>query len=285
MAQIIDGKAIAKTIRDEVAVKALKLKSEKGIAPKLIVILVGDDPASQIYVRNKEKACAEVGMLSETRRIPADIKEERLIYLIKSLNSDQSVNGILVQLPLPDHLNEENILKEILPEKDVDGISIENMGRLFKGANPFFTACTPSGVMELLLSTGQEIKGKEAVVVGRSNIVGKPMAMLLLEKHATVTICHSRTTGLKGVCKRADILIAAVGRKHLIKGDWIKPGATVIDVGMNRTNEGLFGDVDFNEAKEVAGYITPVPGGVGPMTIAMLIKNTFISAERASGRH
>lgn len=282
MAQIIDGKAIAKSIREEVAEEVKDLKAKKGITPKLVVVLVGDDPASQIYVRNKERACAEIGMLSETRRIPADIKEERLIYLIKSLNEDKSIHGILVQLPLPDQLNEENILKEIMPQKDVDGISIENMGRLFKGAEPFFTACTPSGVMELLLSTGQEIKGKEAVVVGRSNIVGKPMAMLLLEKHATVTICHSRTIGLKEACKRADILVAAVGRKQLIKGDWIKAGATVIDVGMNRTEEGLFGDVDFNEAKEVAGYITPVPGGVGPMTIAMLMRNTLISAERAS---
>jgi methylenetetrahydrofolate dehydrogenase (NADP+)/methenyltetrahydrofolate cyclohydrolase len=281
MANIIDGKGIAKSIRAEVAEKVKRLIKEKGITPRLDVILVGDDPSSQIYVRNKEKACAEAGMMSETHRIPADIKEERLIYLIKSLNEDKIVHGILVQLPLPDHLDEENILNKILPQKDVDGISIENMGRLFKGADPLFTPCTPSGVMELLLSTGMEIKGKAAVVVGRSNIVGKPMAMLLLERHATVTICHSRTINLQEVCKRADILVAAVGRAKMIKGDWIKPGAIVIDVGMNRTEEGLFGDVDFEGAKEVASYITPVPGGVGPMTIAMLIKNTFTSAERS----
>ena len=285
MAQIIDGKKLAQTIRSEIAEKVIKLKKESGLSPRLDVILVGEDPASQIYVRNKGKACAEAGMLSETHLIPADIKEERLIYLIKSLNNDKNINGVLVQLPLPKQLKEENIINAVVPQKDVDGIGVENMGRLFKGEDPYFKPCTPSGIIEMLLSTGEEIKGKEAVVVGRSNIVGKPMAMLLLERHATVTICHSRTENLKEVCKRADILVAAVGKAKMIKADWIKPGAIVIDVGMNRTEAGLFGDVDYDGAKGVASYITPVPGGVGPMTIAMLIKNTFTSAERASKGH
>ena len=282
MAQIIDGKKIAQAIRAEVSTKAKKLKEEKGIIPKLAVIFVGEDPASQIYVRNKELACEQAGIVSETHRIPPDINEEELLSLITSINNDKSVHGLLVQLPFPKHLNEEKITNAVSPQKDVDGLTLENMGRLFKGEVPYFLPCTPNGVMELLLSTGIELKGKEAVVVGRSNIVGKPMAILLLNQHATVTICHSKTASLGDVCRRADVLVAAVGRSKLVKGDWVKKGAVVIDVGMNRGEKGLTGDVDFDSAKENASYITPVPGGVGPMTIAMLIKNTFISAERAS---
>ncbi|MFA4967882.1 MAG: bifunctional methylenetetrahydrofolate dehydrogenase/methenyltetrahydrofolate cyclohydrolase FolD [Candidatus Margulisiibacteriota bacterium] len=281
MAQIIDGKALAKSIIGEIAEKVKKIKAVKNISPKLAVILVGEDPGSQIYVRNKEKDCEAAGIISETYRLKADIEEKEILALIESLNINKNIHGILVQLPLPKKLNEEKITNKITPEKDVDGLHTINMGKLFKGEAPYFMPCTPSGCLEMLLSTGVDIKGKEAVVVGRSNIVGKPMAIMLLSKHATVTICHSRTERLGEVCRRADILVAAVGKARLIKGAWIKPGAVVIDVGMNRLETGLVGDVDFNEAKEVASYISPVPGGVGPMTRAMLVKNTFIAAERA----
>lgn len=284
MAKIINGNDLAKSIRDEIKLKVERMKKETGFVPRLDVVLVGDDPGSQVYVRNKEKDCAEVGMRSETHRIPADIKGERLFSLVKSLNEEKSVSGIIVQLPLPDGLDEGAATNSISPLKDVDGLHLENVGKLFKGEEPFFFPCTPSGVMEMLLSTGIDLQGKEAVVVGRSNIVGKPMAMLLLSKNSTVTICHSRTRDLPAVCRRADILVAAVGRSKMIKGDWVKPGAVVIDVGMNREEKGLTGDVDFNEVSQVAGYITPVPGGVGPMTRAMLVRNTFIAAERSLKR-
>jgi methylenetetrahydrofolate dehydrogenase (NADP+)/methenyltetrahydrofolate cyclohydrolase len=281
MAEIIDGKGIAKRIRGEVAVAVEQLKSKKGIRPKLCVVLVGDDPASQIYVRGKEKACAEAGIVSDVHRLPSSIKQKELIELIKSLNKDKSVHGILVQLPLPKGLDPIAALNEISVEKDVDGLHPVNMGKLLRGEDPLFIPCTPQGIMELILSTGTEFKGKEAVVVGRSNIVGKPIALLLLQKHATVTICHSRTRDLGEVCRRADILVASVGSPRIIHGDMFKEGSIVIDVGVNRVEGKLVGDVDFDTAKAKSAYITPVPGGVGPMTIAMLLKNTLKAAKRS----
>ncbi|MFA4905793.1 MAG: bifunctional methylenetetrahydrofolate dehydrogenase/methenyltetrahydrofolate cyclohydrolase FolD [Candidatus Margulisiibacteriota bacterium] len=280
MGKLIDGKGIALGIREEVRGGVEKLIEKTGVRPRLSVILIGEDPGSQIYVRNKEKACAEAGIETETHRLPADYNEKQLVELIKKLNQEDNVHGILVQLPLPKSFNEKEVLMNISPKKDVDGMHIENIGRLFAGQEPYFYPCTPSGIMRLILSTGVQIKGKEAVVVGRSNIVGKPTAMLLLNQHATVTICHSRTENLGEVTKRADILVAAIGRAGTIKADMIKRGAIVIDVGMNRLPTGLVGDVDFEKAREVVGYITPVPGGVGPMTIAMLLSNTLTSAER-----
>lgn len=280
MAQIIDGKIIAKRIRDEVAAQVRGLSVKGKEIPKLAVVLAGDDPGSQIYVRNKEKACAEVGIPSEVRRIPASVKEKELIDVVRQLNRDRSVHGILVQLPLPRGVDEKNVLDEISPEKDVDGLHPLNMGKLLKGEDPLFVPCTPQGVMELILSTGIEIKGKEAVVVGRSNIVGKPVSILLLQNHATVTICHSRTRDLGEVTRRAEILVAAVGSPGIIHGEMIREGAVVIDVGMNRVGEKLAGDVDFETAKERAGFLTPVPGGVGPMTIAMLLRNTLKAGQR-----
>jgi methylenetetrahydrofolate dehydrogenase (NADP+)/methenyltetrahydrofolate cyclohydrolase len=279
VAQIIDGRAIAKKIREEVAEEVKGLKEKGGGVPKLAVVLAGDDPASQVYVRNKEKACAEVGVPSEVRRIPSSVKEKELIDIVRQLNRDKAVHGILIQLPLPKGISELAVLNEISPEKDVDGLHPMNMGKLFKGENPLFIPCTPQGIIELVLSTGVEIKGKEAVVVGRSNIVGKPTAVLLLQNHATVTICHSRTRDLGEVTRRAEILVVAVGSPGIVRGDMIRKGAVVIDVGSNRVGEKLVGDVDFDSAKEVAGHLTPVPGGVGPMTIAMLLKNTLKAAK------
>ena len=280
-ANIIDGKATAKKIREELSEKVKELKEKHNITPGLATVLVGDDPASGYYVRSKIKACAEVGIHSEAIEIPGDADPSEGFKTIERLNSDPNIHGILVQLPLPDGWPTEKILKAINAEKDADGFHNESVGALWKGLD-CFVACTPKGIMELLHRYEIPIKGKEAVVVGRSNIVGKPAAALLLAEHATVTICHSRTTNLPEVCKRADILVAAVGRAEMIKGDWIKPGAVVIDVGMNRIERDgkkkLVGDVDYNEAVEVAGSITPVPGGVGPMTIAMLLTNTFESA-------
>ncbi len=280
MGQIINGKEIALKIREELGEEVKKLKAEKGITPKLSVVLVGEDAASQVYVRNKEKACEKAGMIGETHRISASTSEKSLIDLVKSLNKQDDIDGVLVQLPLPKHLDARKVLDEIIPEKDVDGLHPLNLGKLLKSEDPLFTACTPQGIMQLLLSTGVEIKGKEAVVVGRSNIVGKPIALLLLHQHATVTVCHSRTKDLGATCRRADILIASVGSAKLIKADMVKEGAIVIDVGMNRLDNKLCGDVDFEAVKEKASFITPVPGGVGPMTIAMLLKNTLIAAKR-----
>ena len=279
MAQIIDGRAIAKRLREEVAEEIKALKEKGSGVPKLVVVLAGDDPASQVYVRNKEKACAEVGLLSEVRRIPSTVKEKELIDIVRQLNKDKAIQGILVQLPLPSGISELAVLNEISPEKDVDGLHPMNMGKLLKGENPLFIPCTPQGIIELVLSTGIEIKGKEAVVVGRSNIVGKPVALLLLQNHATVTICHSRTRDLGEVTRRAEILVVAVGSPGIVRGDMVRKDAVVIDVGSNRVGEKLVGDVDFDSAKEAAGYITPVPGGVGPMTIAMLLKNTLKAAK------
>ncbi len=279
MVTMIDGKALAKRMRGEIAVGVRALGEKSGAKPKLVVVLVGEDPASITYVRNKEKGAAELGMSSETRRIPSSIKQDSLINLIRELNEDRSVHGVLVQLPLPEGLSEDEVVAAISPEKDVDGLHPVNMGKLLRGEEPIHLPCTAQGVIELLLSTGVEIKGKEAVVVGRSNIVGKPAAILLLQRHATVTICHSRTNDLGAVVRRGDIVVAAVGSPGLIHGDMIKKGAVIIDVGTNRVGEKLVGDVDFESAKERAAFITPVPGGVGPMTITMLLKNTLRAAE------
>lgn len=278
MAQIIDGKALSKEIRLELTEEVAQMKEEQGIVPGLAVVLVGEDPASTVYVRNKEKACGEVGMYSEVYRLPKETSEEDVLLLISKLNEDSKIHGILVQLPVPDHIDESKVLNNIDPKKDVDGFHPVNVGKLFSGEDAF-VPCTPLGVMEMLHRNNVEIKGKEAVIIGWSNIVGKPMAALLLQEHATVTICHSRTADLKAHAKNADILVVATGRANMVTGDMVKPGATVIDVGINRVDDVLVGDVNFEEAKEVAGLITPVPGGVGPMTITMLLKNTLKAAK------
>lgn len=273
-AKIIDGKAIAQEIRKEIKEKVEELKKQ-GKQPGLAVVLVGSDPASQTYVGSKEKACIEVGMYSEVHRLPEETSEDELLALIDKLNASDKVHGILVQLPLPKHIEEKKVIDRIVPEKDVDGFHPINVGDLFTNTARF-VACTPRGCIELIERSGVNISGKKAVVVGRSNIVGKPVAMLLLHRNATVSICHSRTADLKKECLDADILVVAIGRAEMITGDMIKPGAVVIDVGINRNAEGkLVGDVHFESAKEVAGLITPVPGGVGPMTIAMLMLNTL----------
>ncbi|MDD4178792.1 MAG: bifunctional methylenetetrahydrofolate dehydrogenase/methenyltetrahydrofolate cyclohydrolase FolD [Candidatus Margulisbacteria bacterium] len=279
MVEIINGKRLAEEVRMSVKgeVEAMAAKGRR--RPKLSVILVGDDPASQTYVRNKERACKEVGMESEIIRLPADAKQKELLAQITRLNNDKNVDGVLVQLPIPKGLNEVEAVNAVLAEKDVDGLNPVNMGRLVKGEDPMFVSCTPQGIMEMIKTTGVEIKGKEAVVVGRSNIVGKPVAMLLLHQHATVTICHSRTKDLGEVTRRADILIAAVGSPGIIHGSMVKEGALVIDVGTNRVGEKLVGDVDYESAKNRAAFISPVPGGVGPMTIAMLLRNTLKAAQ------
>jgi methylenetetrahydrofolate dehydrogenase (NADP+)/methenyltetrahydrofolate cyclohydrolase len=283
MVSIIDGNKIAQDIRNEVRQSAISLKEQKGIIPGLAVVLVGEDPASQIYVGKKAKACAEVGFLSREYKLPADTSEIRLLEIIAELNKDQLIHGILVQLPLPKNISTDKIIAAIDPHKDVDGFHPFNVGGLVTGS-PLFIPCTPRGIMELIVRIGIDLKGKEAVVVGRSNIVGKPIALLLLAQHATVTICHSRTKDLPSVTRRADILIAAVGKAHMIKADMVKDGAIVIDVGVNRLENGkLAGDVDFNEVAPKASYITPVPGGIGPMTIAMLMKNTLEAALSSAG--
>ena len=349
MAQLIDGKGTAATIHEEIKAGVEELKSEHGIVPGLATVLVGENPASQFYVRSKQKRCAEVGIQSFGHKLPESASQEEVEGLVAELNADPKVHGILVQLPLPKHLDEERVLRAVGIEKDVDGFHPINIGRLaMKGREPMFVPCTPSGCIELLDRYNVEIEGKEAVVLGRSNIVGLPVSMLLLHRNATITICHSRTQDLPGTCRRADILIAAVGRPEMVKADWVKPGAAVIDVGINqkwivhpadrewacaatgeifiahRVDESekggrrkigvycathdkaylkdhvpndsqdcetvslfrkykLVGDVDFDEVKEVAGYLTPVPGGVGPMTIVMLLRNTLTSAKRAAG--
>ncbi len=282
-AKIIDGNALARQIRSEVAQRAAALVAA-GCTPGLAVILVGEDPASAVYVRNKVKDCEESGIRSILDRLPADTTEEALLARVRELNADPSVHGVLVQLPLPRHMDSHRVIETIAPEKDVDGFHVSNAGALMTGT-PRFRPCTPYGVMKMLEHAGVKLDGVEAVVVGRSNIVGKPQAMMLLEANATVTICHSRTRDLAAHCRRADVLIAAVGRARMITGDMIKPGAVVIDVGINRQADGkLCGDVDFDSAKEVASLITPVPGGVGPMTITMLLANTIESADRAAGK-
>ncbi len=290
-AQIIDGKAIAATIRDEIAAEAEVMKAQYGKVPGLATVLVGERKDSQTYVRMKKKACAEVGITSFGHDLPADISQEELLKIVRDLNANPEVHGILVQLPLPEHIDEEEILGAISLEKDVDGFHPINIGRLsMKRREPLFVPCTPKGCIELLDRTGVEIEGKRAVVLGRSNIVGLPVAMLLLHRNATLTICHSRTKDLPSVVRQADILVAAVGRAEMVRGDWVKPGAVVIDVGTNAVDDPtrergyrLVGDVAFDEVKEVASAITPSPGGVGPMTIAMLLRNTMNSAKRAVG--
>jgi len=290
-AQIIDGKAIAATIRGEIAADVEAMKAQYGKVPGLATVLVGERKDSQTYVRMKKKACAEVGITSFGHDLPADISQEELLKVVRDLNANPDVNGILVQLPLPDHIDDEEILGAIDLEKDVDGFHPINIGRLsMKRRDPLFVPCTPKGCIELLDRTGVEIEGKRAVVLGRSNIVGLPVAMLLLHRNATLTICHSRTKDLPGVVREADILVAAVGRAEMVRGDWVKPGVVVIDVGVNAVDDPtrergyrLVGDVAFDEVKEVAAAITPVPGGVGPMTIAMLLRNTTDSAKRAVG--
>lgn len=278
MAQIIDGKKVSAEVKLRVAAEVAALK-EKGVTPGLAVIIVGDDSASQVYVRNKEKACAETGMYSEKYALPAETTQEELLNLVKELNGKKEISGILCQLPLPSHLNSDIVINAIDPIKDVDAFHPVNVGKIMIGDYAFLP-CTPAGVMELIKSAGVDPEGKNCVVVGRSNIVGKPMSMLLLHKNATVTICHSKTVNLAEITKQADILVAAVGRAKFITGDMIRPGAVVIDVGMNRDENGkLCGDVDFESAEKTAGAITPVPGGVGPMTIAMLMENTLTAAE------
>lgn len=278
MSKIIDGKAVSQSVKDRIKEKAVRLKEKYNVTAGLAVIIVGDDPASRIYVNNKKKACEYVGFDSYEYALPEETTENELLELINKLNNDERIDGILCQLPLPKHIDENVIINNISPNKDVDAFHPVNVGKIMIGDYSFLP-CTPAGVMELIASTGIDIKGKECVVVGRSNIVGKPMSMLLLHKSGTVTICHSKTKDLKAECKRADILVAAVGVPNLIKGDMIKEGAVVIDVGMNRLDSGkLCGDVEFESASKTAGYITPVPGGVGPMTIAMLMQNTLTAA-------
>ncbi len=286
---IIDGKAFAAELRGRIADAVSEMKSDHGLTPGLAVVLVGEDPASQVYVRNKNKATVEAGMNGFEHVLPMDTGQEELIALIGTLNGDDAVHGILVQLPLPDQIDEQAVIDAISPDKDADGFHVVNTGRLATGGDSV-VPCTPLGCLMMLKDRMGDLSGKEAVIVGRSNIVGKPMAHLLLDANCTVTICHSRTADLPEVCRRADILVAAVGRAEMVRGDWVKPGATVIDVGINRVpkpgEEGktcLVGDVAFAEVKAVAGAITPVPGGVGPMTIACLLANTVTAACRQHG--
>jgi methylenetetrahydrofolate dehydrogenase (NADP+)/methenyltetrahydrofolate cyclohydrolase len=276
-AEVIDGKAVAAAVRERVAVEVKAFAAERGRAPALATVLVGDDPASEVYIRNKRRACEEVGIGSIHHGLPGDIAEDDLLDLVAGLGLDDAVDGILVQLPLPDQIDPDRVVATIDPGKDVDGLTPVNAGLLAHGT-PGLTPCTPAGVMELLRAQGVELEGAEAVVVGRSKLVGVPVARLLLAENATVTICHSRTRDLPAVCRRADVLVAAVGVPRLLGPGAVKPGAVVIDVGMNRTEEGLCGDVDFDAVAEVAAAITPVPGGVGPMTIAMLLVNTMAAA-------
>ncbi len=288
-AEVIDGKAFAESLRERLAEEAARFAAIAGRKPGLAVVLVGEDPASQVYVRSKHKATVEAGMESFEHRLPADTSSAELLALVKRLNADAAVDGILVQLPLPGHLDEQGVIAAISPDKDVDGFHVINAGRLAVGQSGF-VPCTPLGCMMLLKDRLGDLSGLEAVVIGRSNIVGKPMAQLLLDANATVTIAHSRTKDLSAVVRRADIVVAAVGRAEMVKGDWLKPGATIIDVGINRlppvdgeTKGRLVGDVDYAGALEVAGAITPVPGGVGPMTIAVLLRNTLVAAYRNVG--
>ena len=279
-AQMIDGNALSKQLRAQVAADTARLKAQ-GLTPGLAVVLVGENPASQVYVRNKVKACEEAGLHSVLEKYDANMTEAELLARVKALNHDPAIHGILVQLPLPAHIDAQKVIEAISPAKDVDGFHIASAGALMTGM-PGFWPCTPYGCMKMLESIGYTLKGKHAVVIGRSNIVGKPMALMLLQQDATVTVCHSRTVDLKAQTLQADVIVAAVGKRNVLTADMVKPGAVVLDVGMNRNDEGkLCGDVDFEGVKEVAGYITPVPGGVGPMTITMLLVNTLESAQRA----
>jgi len=281
MAQIIDGKAISQQVKDRVGGEVAKLK-QKGIIPGLAVIIVGADQASLVYVGSKKRACAALGMYSEEHALPETVSQEELLALVECLNNRSDINGILCQLPLPKHLDEKSIINAISPEKDVDAFHPTNVGRIMIGDFDFLP-CTPAGIMEMLAASNIDVSGKHCVVIGRSNIVGKPMAMLMLHKNATVTICHSKTQNLAEICRQADVLVAAVGRARFVTADMVKPGAVVIDVGMNRIDGKLCGDVDFDEVSGVCSAITPVPGGVGPMTIAMLMQNTLTAAKRQNG--
>ena len=281
-AQIIDGKALAAQIRTEVTQRVAAIKAQ-GVTPGLAVILVGDNPASQVYVRNKVKACSDCGMHSVLEKYDATMSEAALLERVHALNADPAIHGILVQLPLPAHIDAQKVIETISPAKDVDGFHIASAGALMTGM-PGFWPCTPYGCMKMLESIGYKLRGKHAVVIGRSNIVGKPMALMLLAQDAPVTICHSRTPDLAAITRQADVIVAAVGKRNVLTADMVKPGAVVLDVGMNRNDEGqLCGDVDFDGVKNVASYITPVPGGVGPMTITMLLVNTLQAAERTAG--
>jgi len=282
MAKLIDGKAVAASVRAQVAGEVLQLK-DKGVVPGLAVVIVGDDPASRTYVNNKKKACVETGVYSEEYALPASTSQQELLNLVNQLNHKKDIHGILVQSPLPKGLDEAAIVEAINPNKDVDAFHPSNVGRIMIG-NFHFLPCTPAGVIELLHSANIDICGKNCVVIGRSNIVGKPMAMLLLHNNGTVTICHSKTKNLTEICQNADILVAAIGKPKFVTADMVKPGAVVIDVGMDRDENGkLCGDVDFSNVEKKASYITPVPGGVGPMTIAMLLKNTIVAAKMQNG--
>ena len=281
MATIIDGKAIAAAVRERVKQDVDAFAKDTGHRPGLATVLVGEDPASAIYVGGKQKACKEAGIAGFDHRLPADVPRDSVVGLLAELNADPAVSGIIVQLPVPGHLDGTELTGMVRADKDVDGLTAMSAGLLALGREGL-RPCTPAGVMHLLSAAGTELEGAEAVVIGRSNLFGKPMAQLLLQANATVTVCHSRTKDLPSVTKRADVLIAAVGRDRMVKRDWVRPGATVIDVGMNRSDEGLHGDVDFDAVSEVAGAITPVPGGVGPMTIAMLLRNTLHAARMQS---
>lgn len=281
MAVIIDGKDISDRVKSEVRDRTLLLKRERGIQPGLAVVLVGEDPASKIYVRGKRKACEQVGFHSRELTFPSDLEEEELLRIVEELNRDESIHGILVQLPLPKHIDKEQVVEAIDPKKDVDGFHPYNVGKLFSGTS-YHMSCTPLGIIELMDRYRIAIEGREAVIVGRSAIVGKPLALMLMNRHATVTVCHTKTRNITDVTRRADILVAAAGRAEMIRGDMVKDGAVVIDVGINRTDGGkLLGDVAFAEVEPKASYITPVPGGVGPMTIAMLMMNTLNAAARS----
>ncbi|MFA4044685.1 MAG: hypothetical protein HZRFUVUK_001482 [Candidatus Fervidibacterota bacterium] len=279
-ARILDGKAIASQIQQEIKQELDELKEKYGITPGLAVVLVGENPASEVYVRNKGRKCEELGIRSIVKRLPESASEKEVIDTVTQLNEDESVHGIIVQLPLPSHIDPEVVISHIDPNKDVDGFHPVNVGWMFIGRNRF-VPCTPAGIIEILDRSGIEIEGKRAVVVGRSNIVGKPLSILLLQRNATVTVCHSRTANLPEVTRQADILVAAVGKAHLIKADMVKEGAVVIDVGINRVDDKIVGDVDFESVKEVASAITPVPGGVGPLTVIMLMRNTVQAAKLA----
>jgi methylenetetrahydrofolate dehydrogenase (NADP+)/methenyltetrahydrofolate cyclohydrolase len=282
-AQLLDGKALAQSIRERIGKETADLVAKTGVRPGLAAILVGDDPASKLYVKNKQKACDAAGIYVDEHKLPAATTQAELLALIEKVNADPKVHGILVQLPLPKHIDSKVILEAVSPQKDADGFHPHNMGRLVEGM-PLFTPCTPKGIIKMIEATGVPIEGKRAVVVGRSNIVGKPAALLLLHRNATVTVCHSKTKDLPGVCREAEILVVAIGKAKFVTADMVQPGAIVIDVGVNRLAEGTFvGDVDFEPVRQKAGWISPVPGGVGPMTIAMLLDNTLESAKRAAG--
>ena len=282
-AQIIDGKALAQQIRERIANDCADLLAKKDVRPGLAAILVGDDPASHIYVRNKQKACEAAGIYVDEHKLPAATSQVELLRLIDKMNADPKIHGILVQLPLPKHIESKVVLEAVSPQKDADGFHPYNFGRLVEGS-PTFEACTPKGVIKMIESTGVAIEGKRAVVLGRSNIVGKPVALMLLQRNATVTVCHSKTKDLPAVCREADILVVAIGRAKFVTAQMVRDGAMVIDVGTNRLPDGkLAGDVDYEPVRQKAGWISPVPGGVGPMTIAMLLDNTLESAQRAAG--